>query len=93
MLCDLHRALRKRIMKIINIAGPTNTVGLITLFEQRPFISWCKDHDSGPLEPDYPLCGDCLHESNLQANISERRRRVSELREAMRTLLCEMLEK
>ena len=70
---------------------PTNSVGLVTLFSERPWDNCAKHPNDAPLE--YPLyvCGPCWQKSCEDYAAKESERRIMEMREAMRPVLEELI--
>lgn len=77
------------VMKRYSYGRPTNSLGITTLFEHRVSEFRCLRHDR-ELDDTYPFCGVCSQEEDDENEESNRQRRVSELREALRPLVKEL---
>lgn len=70
---------------------PTNSIGMITLFEERPW--WrCTRHDKRLESELFVFCWTCADEDQAERRDAERKDRVWELREALRPLVKEVME-
>lgn len=62
----------------------TNDIGLITLFEQRPFERWCSRHETSGKASEYWYCPECSWEWHARSEAAARERRIAEMAEAFR---------
>ena len=64
-----------------HIQEPTNSAGLVTLFDHRPFF-FCSQHDSAA--DDFFGCLDCWDDTSRLIARRAQERRIYEIRQAVR---------